>query len=335
MNFITRQGRTLLLTAVLVVVGFISVGYGQGASSLVGIWVPDGGGTAPSGFPDKMELLSDGTCILEGRSASWKTSGERLFFMNVGGSSGFAYNYNMSNSALVLINDHGQGAAYRKHRPGDKPLPTKREQEIANLMNMGNSMIKQLDERGKMYYDNGQYDKAIKDFSELIELMPESTRHYLFRGHAYKEKKDYDRAITDFTTALKLEDPNNPKNKLIYTSRGHAYKGKKDYDRAITDFTTALKLEDPNNPKNEIIYNERGYSYLEKRNYDKALADFNKAVQLAPNKANPYDSRGEAYLTMGDYDKAIADYSKALQLDPTFESAKEGLEKAKQKKQGR
>jgi len=269
----------------------------QGPSSLVGIWVPEGGGSAPRGFPDKMELLSDGTCIFEGISASWKISGERLFFMNIGGMGGEAYNYKMSNSALVLINDHGQRAQYRKHRSSDKPLPTKEQQEMANLMNIGNAAIQQRDKQGMMYYEKGQYDKAIEVFNELIDVMPKSTRHYLFRGLAYQQKKNY--------------------------------------DRAITDFTTALKLEDPNDPKNERIYNVRGYSYLEKRDYDKALADFNKAVQLAPNKANPYDSRGEAYFIMGDYDKAIADYSKALRLDPDMVSAKKGLVEARLKKNGR
>jgi len=304
MNFFTfkKLGQALMLSAV-VILGVVSVGYGQGASSLAGIWVPDGGGTAPRGFPDQMELMSDGTCIFEGNSASWKTSGERLYFMNIGGSSGIAYNYKNSDSELVLINDQGYGAKYRKHKPGDKPLPTKEEQEAITLFNNVNAMMQQDAKReeqfinqGEAYHNNGMYDKAIEAYSEAIKINPKSLIGYLMRGKSYSAKKDHDRAINDYTKGLNLA---------------------------------------PNTKVQTMALNSRGYAYLGKRDYDKALADFNKAVQLSPNEANPYDSRGEAYLTIGDYDKAIEDYSKALRLDPTMESAKKGLAEAKKKKQGR
>jgi tetratricopeptide (TPR) repeat protein len=367
-NFLKGAGRMknfvrmgLLSAVVMLWAGLMSVGYGQGASSLVGIWMPEGGGTAPRGFPDKMELLSDGTCIFEGRSASWKTSGERLFFMNIGGSSGVAYNYLMSNSALVLINDHGQGAKYRKHRPGDGPLPTKEQQEINSIRNNLGAVMQQQEKQAQWYLDNGQYDKAIDAFTQIIRTNPafgyigrgssyfigkkdydraiadytmalnsdqkDPAGIYALRGGAYSDKGDYDKAIADYNKAIQLA----PNEADYYNSRGRAYRQKGDYNKALADFNKAIQLA----PNDEDNYNERGYAYLGMRDYNKALADFNKAVQLAPNEANPYDSRGEAYLIMGDYDKAIADYSKALRLDPTMESAKEGLAKARMKKQGR
>jgi tetratricopeptide (TPR) repeat protein len=283
------------MLAVMLGVG-VGVGYGQGASSLVGKWVPEGVGTT-RGFPDEIELMKDGTCILEIVNASWKTSGERLFFMNIGGKGfGMAYNYKVSNSALVLIDDDGSMGKYRKYVPGGKLLPTREEQEKNELMNTAKTLMQGVLERGHGYRRNGMYDKAIEDYTEVIKYFTDSPAGYVHRGLVYRRfKKDYDRAIADFTIAIKLTQDND----------------------------------------NETLYNERGYAYLEKGDYDKALADFNQAVRLYPNSANAYDSRGEAYLTAGDYDNAIADYSQALRLDPNMDSAKKGLAEAKKKKQGR
>ena len=132
--------------------------------------------------------------------------------------------------------------------------------------------------RAGEYFEKGEYDLAIADFTQAIKLDPNNAFIYGNRGSAYHSKGDYDRAIADYTQYIKL-DPNNV---TVYNNRGAAYNDKGDYDRAIADFNQAIKL-DPNfaNP-----YRHRAFAHMNKRNFTQARADVNKALQIDPNYEN-------------------------------------------------
>jgi tetratricopeptide (TPR) repeat protein len=162
--------------------------------------------------------------------------------------------------------------------------------------------------RGNVYFEKGDYDHAIADYSEAIRLDPNVAIYYSNRGMAYSNKNDYDRAIADYSEAIRL-DPNDAKE---YRNRGVAYSNTRDYDRAIVDFNEAIRLD----PNYASAYHNRGVSYNSKGNYDRAIADFNQAIQLDPNYAIAYYNRGLAYDRKADYERAITDYSEAIRLDP-------------------
>ena len=48
-----------------------------------------------------------------------------------------------------------------------------------------------------MYRRKGEYDKAVRDFSEVSRLRPVDASFHLMRGNAYDEKEEYDKAIKD------------------------------------------------------------------------------------------------------------------------------------------
>src|SRR5262245_48009708 len=62
-----------------------------------------------------------------------------------------------------------------------------------------------LVEMGRRYYRDREFDKAIADFSEAIQLDPKSTDALLNRGLAYEQKREYDRAIADFSEVIRLD----------------------------------------------------------------------------------------------------------------------------------
>jgi tetratricopeptide (TPR) repeat protein len=97
--------------------------------------------------------------------------------------------------------------------------------------------------RGLEYLINGDYDKAIADYSYVIRLDPENAVTYAMRARAYYEKEDYDRAIADCTLAIKY-DRNNTS---AYAIRGSSYGKKGDLDKAIKDWEAVLRV----NPKLE------------------------------------------------------------------------------------
>lgn len=158
----------------------------------------------------------------------------------------------------------------------------------------------------------GNYDTAIADFTQIIQLDPNFAIAYGARGDAYLAKRDYDKAIADFGQAILLA----PKDKLAYRERAHAYADKGDYDKAILDFSQFIQLD----PKNAKAYAWRGYTYLKKGDNDKAIADINQAIQIDPANSATYTQSGKAYgwladnsAKAGDFDNAVKWQSKYLE----------------------
>jgi len=150
-------------------------------------------------------------------------------------------------------------------------------------------------ERGVTFMDQGKYDKAIQEFTRVIQLDPNIWQAYLYRGIAYcfKDNPDRDRGIADLTQALRL----SPSNKAIeenlamaYYDRGLFYFNNKNYDKTIADFTEAIRLDPEHEVTDEGKYNGRGLAYYFKGNLDRAIADFETALKINPNNTSAKDN---------------------------------------------
>jgi tetratricopeptide (TPR) repeat protein len=161
-------------------------------------------------------------------------------------------------------------------------------------------------ERGKNYHNNGNYDRAITNYSRAIELTPLKDAHYYSRGLSYAWKGDYDRAIVDYSRAIGFA----PHRADYYYSRGLSYHMKGDYDRAIMDKSRALKLD----PQQALYWHQRSLSYHKKGNYDRALADCNRAIALASSVGMYYYTRGLIYKAKKSYGASRHDFEQAVRL---------------------
>jgi len=56
-----------------------------------------------------------------------------------------------------------------------------------------------------VYESKGEHDRAIADFSTVLEVRPQSDRVLNSRGNAHRSKGNYDKAIDDFDAALKIQ----------------------------------------------------------------------------------------------------------------------------------
>jgi len=99
------------ILVMVLVLGVMVVGCG-GASSLAGKWVPEDGGKAPSGLPDKLELFKDGTGVGDNMSISWKVEKGRLIVTS--SLFGFTYDYQLSGKKLILTDDDDNSETYVK-----------------------------------------------------------------------------------------------------------------------------------------------------------------------------------------------------------------------------
>ena len=188
--------------------------------------------------------------------------------------------------------------------------------------------------RGEIYIDQSEFDKAISDFTNAIELQPNThndlflffydkkrggfykrvklkSKYFLYqkRGIAHHGKRDYDAAISDFTKAIEL----NPKDDESFYLRGKSYISKGDNYLSIADFTRAIDLKPE---QSYLLLTIRGATYSNLNDLDRAVADFTKAIKVNNKCVLAYFFRGKSYFKNGEYDRAIKDFTKAIKIEP-------------------
>jgi len=149
----------------------------------------------------------------------------------------------------------------------------------------------------------GEYDRAIQDYSTVIERNPRDQVALNNRGVLYEKIRNYDRAMRDFDGAIAL----NAKYDLAIANRCLTLNRKQEFDRAIEDCNRAIEL----NPRYATAYVTRGQSYQGKGDHPRAVEDFNRAIELNPGSANAFYGRAYSYDSLGDSTRAIEDYSKS------------------------
>jgi tetratricopeptide (TPR) repeat protein len=215
---------------------------------------------------------------------------------------------------------------------------------IAAFAGCASTPVSERAAQGKAYFEQREFDKAIKQFTLVIKAEPDNAEAWLMRGRAYANfggidqallninkaigidagyteayyrragiyiaKKNYEAAFADFDTAIGL-DPNDAE---IYYRRGNEYynrHGEGDLDRAMADSDKVIEL----NPQHILAHIIRGVVYLDKGDYDNAKAVFSEVIRIDPTYALGYYNRSVVYLNTGEYDKAIADNTKAIEFD--------------------
>jgi tetratricopeptide (TPR) repeat protein len=176
--------------------------------------------------------------------------------------------------------------------------------------------------RGAVYGQLGDSDKAIADYSVAVDL-PQApveaiARALVNRGAVYGQLGDSDKAIADYSAAVDL--PQVPVEQIAraLVNRGAVYGQLGDSDKAIADYSAAIDL--PQAPVEDIARAlvNRGAVYGQLGDSDKAIADYSAAVDLpqvpVEDIARALVNRGAVYGQLGDSDKAIADYSAAIDL---------------------
>ena len=148
-----------------------------------------------------------------------------------------------------------------------------------------------IERRAFIFIENGDFERAIEEFTQAIRLQPYEGRYFANRAWAYKEISDYTRAIEDFTQAIRLSTNNSlPTKWNLYIQRATAYSSMGNYYRAISDFTQAI-----------TELNNDGELYSSSwRHISWCLA-----------------LRGLAYIRAGDYDSAIDDFLAGWQMSNT------------------
>lgn len=153
--------------------------------------------------------------------------------------------------------------------------------------------------RGNAWYNKKEYDKAIVDYTKVIDVNPNSELAYYNRGIAWIAKKEYDNAITDYDKVIEL----NPNDYAIaYLNRASIRRVRKDYKTAIDDFNKAIELD----PKYADAYYNRGLAKKE-NNIDLkgSKDDFEQYLNLTADENYIWSKYAKYYIE--DLDERIND----------------------------
>jgi len=165
----------------------------------------------------------------------------------------------------------------------------------------------QASEEGDVFYQNGDYEQAIRSYSAYLELNPDNIKTLYNRGRAYEELELHELAYKDFLAVLEEDS----ENLMANLSVGSYYYRKQDYNEATHFYDRAIKYHEQSAKAHFLsarAYHKQGL-------IDEAMDGYNKAISLDNDYGEAYLYRGalKTYLKKGG--SACEDYQMAKALN--------------------
>jgi len=200
----------------------------------------------------------------------------------------FAPGYNLRGNAYYGKHDYIKSI---EDQTSAIKFTEEKEEQFKKLLANDKEITKVLDElkkskaaiyfnRGNAYDDLGDFENAMKDFSESIRLNPGFANVYNSRGILYNKKGDYINAIEDFTKAI---NNNYTLVHFAYNNRALAFHDMGRYKEALFDCQKAIEKD----PTYAHAYNTCGLVYASMNDIDNARLYYKKAIAIDPNYSQP------------------------------------------------
>ncbi len=186
---------------------------------------------------------------------------------------------------------------------------TERMADIEAAIAADPTSVEALQLRAAVHIEQGEIEKAIKDFEDLLKQSPDNVAIHQALATTYASTKKYDEAIEHLGKAIELA----PENALNYAMRAEVYEAQEKYDEALADLTHALKMQ----PNNGAALLARARLHYFRENLAEARADINQLLQERPGLSQGILLRSMIEAADGDFQKAIVDLQNILRADPT------------------
>jgi type IV pilus assembly protein PilF len=176
------------------------------------------------------------------------------------------------------------------------------------------------------YFGKAYNDKAIEECEMAVRLKPDYSVAYNFLGTLYYNRGQYDKAIAAFNSALANILYETPEMSLY--NMGRAYAGKGDYQRALTKYREAsAKAAKPD--LLPLIEKEMGKASFAQGDINVAIGHFKKSTELVPSLVESYFWLGECYAKQKRMSEARQAYEMVVKLAPNSDfslKAKQALQ---------
>lgn len=166
---------------------------------------------------------------------------------------------------------------------------------------------------GVIYYNFRLYDKALKQFNEVVAKNPDVFKGYYGRGVIHVLEGEYERAIGQFRRSLDL----NPKHDRSYYYLGIAYARSDSLKNGLQALEQSIRL----NPHYAPAHYQLGLAEMQRGWFKKAITALIEATELNPESYQAHNALGEAYYALNAFEEAIIEFKKAIALKATYATA--------------
>ncbi len=178
---------------------------------------------------------------------------------------------------------------------------------------------KKFNKEGIKLFETNQYNEAIDQFNQAIQLDATYVDAYVWRAKAYEKINKLELAAKDYEKAVELK----PKVVNYIFEAGKLNYKIDNYDKALKYLTEAVVLDN----KHFQAFQFKSFTHIKLGKYKDAIATINNAILIKETYVGHYVS-GVANDSLTNYPQAINEYNKAIGLNPNFERAFYALSKA-------
>lgn len=159
--------------------------------------------------------------------------------------------------------------------------------------------------RAALFLLLGNEERAVQDYSDVLERHADCLDAYYFRAYAYMCQRKYPLARADYERILRMDN--------MHENAGLGLVLLNDKDRRPREAMEGINRLIECYPKHSHLYLVRAGMEAERKQYEPARHDYERAVALAPEDSEPYLSRAIFYLQTGERSNARTDLKRALQ----------------------
>lgn len=188
----------------------------------------------------------------------------------------------------------------------DKSFVARAYQSCSKAVNLGNAGASGHVCLGVLDNGNGNYEKAVEEFTRAIQLEPSLDEAYIGQASAYERLGKLNEAEKTYQQVINLR----PQYWKGYNLLGIFYCRQAQYDQCATNFRKVVELT----PESFRGYANLGAVYLAEGKYADAIQPLNQSLQI---RATPgtYANLGTAYFHQRRFPEAATAYTEATHLN--------------------
>lgn len=176
-----------------------------------------------------------------------------------------------------------------------------------NLDRFPGMKVKTLLEKAQLADKRGDFEEAVKLFSEVLQLFPHPEVFYE-RGRSRSSLRDFTGALSDYNAAIQR----SPRAEY-YKDRARVRTALNQLEGALSDYNEVLRLD---SKKYSRVYAERGNIKLMRGDVSGALEDIQEGIRLDPQRFENYRILSQFYRTQNDLNNERKALEMMIRLGP-------------------
>ena len=176
----------------------------------------------------------------------------------------------------------------------------------ADLASTANPAATEYLLRGRQHHMFRQFEQALDEYSQAIELDPAYALAYFYRGLVHVWNGSWANALTDMQQVTLLD----PDQAYAHHIAGLMYMREEDYAAAAAAISAAIDLR----PDESEFYADRAAAYFSLGDVEAALDDLDTVLRYDPDSPQMLFMRAAAHRALENRGAAIADLERVLEL---------------------